>query len=189
MIITLHGDGRPWLRSVLLTLSLLTFTDVICDRSAALRAHWHHQRSCRSSCWSFAVRAPAALLRRAAQDGHGLRRLSGERAERGEAGDWAGVGALLRAPTARVWVHGAWVRAGAQCACPGRRNGRRAVSPAEVCRAVAGGSLSAACSAASSCHVGRKRPRALAHVTNNRYTRRYTLDTQRRYTISLFRPT
>ena len=101
----------------------------------------------------------------------------------------AGVSALLRAPTARVWVHGAWVRAGAQCACPGRRNGRRAVSPAEVCRAVAGGSLSAACSAASSCHVGRKRPRALAHVTNNRYTRRYTLDTQRRYTISPFRPT
>ena len=34
-----------------------------------------------------------------------------------------------------------------------------------------------ACIAAPSCHVGRKRPRALAHVTNNRYTRRYTLDT------------
>ena len=74
----------------------------------------------------------------------GLRQSSGERAGRGEPGDWAGVGALLRAPTARVVVHGAWVRAGAQCACRGRRNGRRlrrAVSPAEVCRAVTGGSM------------------------------------------------
>ena len=50
-------------------------------------------------------------------------------------------GALLRAPTARVRIHGARVRAGAQRACPRRRSGWRAVSPTGICRAVAEGSL------------------------------------------------
>ena len=67
----------------------------------------------------------------------------GERAERGETGDWAGVGTLQRALTQRVCgfmehecgqalnvhVHGEGMV------------GERSAAPAEFCKAVAGGSL------------------------------------------------